>query len=35
MEKIKMFIADDNAELRNILCEYYENQEDIDIVGVA
>ncbi|MGI6778062.1 MAG: sporulation transcription factor Spo0A [Acetivibrionales bacterium] len=34
-KKIKVVIADDNKEFGDILCEYLNNQEDIEVVGVA
>jgi len=34
-KKIQVVIADDNREFGDILCEYLNNQEDIEVVGVA
>lgn len=34
-KKIQIVIADDNREFGDILCEYLNNQEDIEVVGVA
>lgn len=34
-KKIRVVIADDNKEFGDILCEYLNNQEDIEVVGVA
>ncbi len=34
-KKIQVVIADDNREFGDILCEYLNSQEDIDVVGVA
>jgi len=33
--KIRVVIADDNREFGDILYEYLNNQEDIEVVGVA
>lgn len=33
--KIKVVIADDNREFGDILCEYLNNQHDIEVIGVA
>lgn len=35
MQKIKVFIADDNRELVNLLEEYISNQDEMEVVGVA
>ncbi len=35
MEKIKLCIVDDNKELIQLLQDYINNQEDIEIVGIA
>lgn len=34
-KKIQVVIADDNKEFGDILCEYLNNQNDIEVVGVA
>ncbi len=34
-KKIQVVIADDNREFGDILCEYLNNQDDIEVVGVA
>jgi two-component system, response regulator, stage 0 sporulation protein A len=34
-KKIQVVIADDNREFGDILCEYLNNQSDIEVVGVA
>lgn len=34
-KKIQVVIADDNREFGDILCEYLNNQNDIEVVGVA
>jgi len=34
-KKIQVVIADDNKEFGDILCEYLNNQEDIEVIGVA
>lgn len=34
-EKIRVLIADDNREFGDILNEYLENQDDIEVIGVA
>lgn len=34
-KKIQIVIADDNKEFGDILCEYLNNQSDIDVIGVA
>ena len=34
-KKIQVVIADDNREFGDILCEYLNSQNDIDVVGVA
>lgn len=34
-KKIQVIIADDNREFGDILCEYLNNQSDIEVVGVA
>ena len=34
-EKISILVADDNKDFCNILSEYFETQEDIEIVGIA
>jgi len=33
--KIQVVIADDNKEFGDILCEYLDNQDDIEVMGVA
>lgn len=35
MEKIKVFLADDNQELVQLITEYVEKQEDMEVVGCA
>ncbi|WP_257348010.1 sporulation transcription factor Spo0A [Pseudalkalibacillus decolorationis] len=35
MQRIKVCLADDNRELVNLLEEYIESQEDMEVVGVA
>lgn len=35
MQKIKVFIADDNRELVNLLEEYISSQEEMEVVGIA
>jgi two-component system response regulator (stage 0 sporulation protein A) len=32
---IKLVIADDNKDFCNMLCEFFQNEDDIEIVGVA
>lgn len=34
-KKVQIVIADDNKEFGDILCEYLNNQNDIEVVGVA
>jgi len=34
-KKIQVVIADDNREFGDILCEYLNNQNDIEVIGVA
>ncbi|MCX7710374.1 MAG: sporulation transcription factor Spo0A [Clostridia bacterium] len=34
-KKIQVVIADDNREFGDILCEYLNNQDDIEVVGIA
>jgi two-component system response regulator (stage 0 sporulation protein A) len=34
-KKIQVVIADDNKEFGDILCEYLNNQNDIEVIGVA
>ena len=33
--KIKLLIVDDNKEFCNLVVEFFESQEDIEVVGVA
>lgn len=35
MDKIKVFLVDDNKELIQMMQEYFEEQEDIQVVGIA
>ncbi|WP_202076740.1 sporulation transcription factor Spo0A [Caldalkalibacillus salinus] len=35
MDRIKIAMADDNREFMNLMSEYFSDQEDIEIVGVA
>ena len=35
MNKIKVFVVDDNRELVGLLEEYISSQEDMEIIGVA
>ncbi|MDC3414444.1 sporulation transcription factor Spo0A [Aquibacillus sp. 3ASR75-11] len=35
MEKIKVFLVDDNRELINMMGEYFDDQTDIEVVGTA
>ncbi|MCR1898008.1 sporulation transcription factor Spo0A [Irregularibacter muris] len=35
MEKIKIVIADDNKDFSNILSDFLEQQEDMEVIGVA
>ena len=35
MEQMRVLIADDNKEFASILRDYLEEQEDINVVGVA
>ena len=34
-KKIKLLIADDNKEFCDLIVEFLENEEDIEIMGVA
>jgi len=34
-KKIQVVIADDNKEFGDILCEYLDSQEDIEVIGIA
>jgi two-component system response regulator (stage 0 sporulation protein A) len=34
-KRIQVIIADDNKEFGDILCEYLDNQEDIEVTGIA
>ena len=33
--KIKLLIADDNKEFCSLLCEFFKEQDDIEVLGVA
>ena len=35
MDKIKIVISDDNRDFCNILNEFLEEQEDMEVVGIA
>lgn len=35
MEKISVFLVDDNKELIHLMSDYFEMQSDIDVIGVA
>lgn len=35
MQKIRVLIADDNREFADLLNEYLQQQEDMQVVGVA